>query len=104
MWPSNPLASSAGTRSGAFRKLVTARGAFILPWRPAAVKHLLTAEALAPAELAVGGDDSTRALARELFLLGLQDEMGAGVETAGARSPISRVARELLRLVRRSPQ
>ena len=104
MWPSNPVVSPPETRSGAFRKLVTARGAFILPWRPAAVKHLLAAEALVPAELAVGGADSTRALARELFLLGLQDEMGDGADTAEPRSPISRVARELLRLVRRSPE
>ena len=104
MWPSIPVAATGESRSGAFRKLVTARGAFILPWRPAAVKHLLAAEALAPAELDVGGAESTRALARELFLLGLQDEMGAGLETSDARSPISRVARELLRLVRRSPE
>ena len=104
MWHSNPVASPARTRSGAFRKLVTARGAFILPWRPAAVKYLLAAEALAPAELAVGDEDTTRALARDLFLLGLQDEMGGGTPDASARSPISRVARELLRLVRRSPE
>lgn len=104
MGHSNPVASPARTRSGAFRKLVTARGAFILPWRPAAVKYLLAAEALAPAELAVGGEDTTRALARDLFLLGLQDEMGAGLETPDARSPISRVARELLGLVRQRPE
>ena len=46
MWPSIPVAATGESRSGAFRKLVTARGAFILPWRPAAVKHLLAAEAL----------------------------------------------------------
>jgi hypothetical protein len=92
--PSDSLRTPAG-----FRTLVTARGAFILPWRPDAVKYLLCTEALGPAELAVGGRDAARALARDLFLLGLQDEMGATDDRRSPRSPISRVARGLLRLL-----
>ena len=93
----NP-SNSSGTPAG-FRTLETARGAFILPWRPDAVKYLLCSEALGPAELAVGGRDAARALARDLFLLGLQDEMDAGGAPRTSRSPISRVARGLMRLL-----
>lgn len=82
-----------------WRTLSTARGAFVLPWRPAALKHLLRAEGLAPADLAVGGPSSTRALARDLFLLGLEDELACGAAPARRHSPISILARELLALM-----
>ena len=82
------------------RKLPTARGAFILRWRPSELKFLLRSEDLAPSDLAIGGAASTGALARELFLLGLQDEMAEGAPPGGDRSPISAFARELLGLIR----
>lgn len=95
--PAQP--AMAPSRSGALRKLVTRRGAFILPWRPSEVKFLLRSEDLAPADLAVGGEASDRALARDLFLLGLQDEMACDLPEPRP-SPISRVARGILGLMR----
>ena len=89
----------AQRHSGPLRKLVTRRGAFILPWRPPEVKFLLRSEHLAPADLAVGDEASDRALARDLFLLGLQDEMASDLFEPGP-SPISRVARGILGLMR----
>jgi hypothetical protein len=88
-----------------WRTLATARGAFVLPWQPAAVKHLLRAEGLAPADLAIGGRSSTHALARDLFLLGLRDEMECNDGPRCRRSPISSLARDLLSLIgsRRGP-
>jgi hypothetical protein len=85
--------------SAGWRTLPTVRGAFILPWQPAALKHLLRAEGLAPADLAVGGTSSTHALARDLFLLGLRDEMECSDEPRCRRSPISSLARDLLSLI-----
>ncbi len=84
-----------------WRTLPTARGAFVLPWDPSALKHLLVREGLVPAELAVGGLEATQSLARDLFLLGLQDEMQCGDGPACRRSPISSLARELLSLLGR---
>jgi hypothetical protein len=97
----NPITDPSPSRdpSPGWRTLATARGAFVLPWQPAALKHLLRAEGLAPADLAVGGASSTHALARDLFLLGLRDEMECGDPPRCRRSPISSLARDLLSLI-----
>lgn len=80
------------------RTLPTSRGDFILRWSPADLSYLLDSHRLAPAELATGSPASTRALARDLFLLGLADDL----RHCGRRqepSPISRLARGLLALL-----
>jgi hypothetical protein len=92
----------SGPRPGSrWRILTTARGAFVLPWQPSALKHLLASEALGPADLAVGELSATQALTRELFLLGLEDEMACPDASVCARSPISSLARGLMSLLGR---
>ena len=83
-----------------WRVLPTARGAFVVPWRPQNLKTLLRSEGLAPADLAAAGPESARNLARDLFLLGLQDEMACADSPDSRHSPISAFARELASLLR----
>ena len=101
MFSHRPPHSNGPTRHHvAWRVLPTARGAFVLPWRPQNLKTLLRSEGLVPADLADVGPESARTLARDLFLLGLQDEMACAESPDCRRSPISAFARELASLLR----
>ena len=74
-----------------FRKLETVRGTYFVEWRPAAVKALIAAEGLGAADFARDRPMEIHRLARDLLLLGLQDEL-----ESGRRSPIARLARSLV--------
>ena len=81
------------------RTLPTSRGDFILRWSAAEMSYLLDSHGLAPADLATGCPASTRALARDLFLLGLADDLSRPGPRRQGPSPISRLARGLLALL-----
>jgi len=74
-----------------FRKLETARGTYFVEWRPPAVKALIAAEDLRAADFAENRPLEVHRLARDLLLLGLQDEL-----ESGRRSTIARLARSLV--------
>ena len=80
------------------RRLATSRGHYIVNWEPSHLNYLIESEGLKPEELIAGDPEGLHGLVRELFLLGLQDEM-AGDEFGDARvSSITRFARKLLRI------
>ena len=73
-----------------YRKLETRRGDYFVPWSPEHVAALIRAEALRPDELAMTDGARRHRLVKDLFLLGLRDEMGRG-----GPSVITRYARAL---------
>lgn len=79
----------------AYRSLSTRRGTYFVNWSPEDVKALVEQEALAPADLACADRAELHSLTRDLFLLGLQDELATQGE-----SSITGFARQLMRQAR----
>jgi len=74
-----------------FRKLETSRGDYFVRWSPDHVAELLSSEALRPEEFVTADRGRRQRLVKDLFLLGLQDELGYG-----GPSVITRYARALM--------
>ena len=79
-------------RTENFRKLATVRGDYIVEWRPGSINALIRNENLSAEDFRIGDPRELKTLIRDLLLLGLQDE----IETC-SRSPITRLARTLMR-------
>jgi hypothetical protein len=82
--------ASADTRS--YRKLATRRGDYFVRWAPEHVTALLCAEALRPEDFLPDDPARRHRLVKDLFLLGLKDELGRG-----RPSVITRFARAMMR-------
>ena len=78
-------------QSARFEKLRTRRGSYFVTWDPEPVNALLTAEGLNPRELEFDTPRERHRLIRELFLLGVRDEIRSDRE-----STITKFARQLL--------
>jgi len=73
----NRRVATAGGGRG-FRKLKTSRGDYFVRWSPDHVAELLCSEALRPEEFVTTDRGRRQRLVKDLFLLGLQDELGQG--------------------------
>ena len=77
--------------AGGFRKLETSRGDYFVRWSAEHVNELLRSERLRPDEFVASDRGRRHRLVKDLFLLGLQDELGQG-----APSVITRYARAIM--------
>ncbi len=57
-----------------FRKLITTRGTYFVPWNPEPVKSSLTHENITPYELLAADKREVHYLIRDLFLLACKEE------------------------------
>ncbi len=81
------------------RKVITRHGTFIINWTPAEVEYLLASENLIPEDLLVNDRQHLRRLIRDLFLLGLSDELSRGMIHRDEPPRLAQFARTLARLV-----
>ena len=99
-WLTGRTRRSGCRQDGAFRSIETRRGTYFVHWDPDAVGALIESEGLRADDLDVQGTKARQRLARDLFLLGLKEDLAVGSRPAG--SPISRLARSLVKMERPS--
>ena len=85
----------SGVRDQDFRKLVTTRGTYFVPWSPESVKRLLTQEKITPNELLVADKREVHYLIRDLFLLACKEEMMHGINSKRHISALALYAQNL---------
>jgi hypothetical protein len=95
-WLRNKTRRPTRRQDGLFRSIKTRRGTYFVPWDPGAVSALIDSEGLRADDLYVQDPKARQRLARDLFLLGLRDDLVLGPRPAG--SAISRLARSLIRM------
>lgn len=95
-WLTGRTRRPARRQDGAYRSIATRRGTYFVRWDPDAVRALIDSEGLRADDLDVQDPNARQRLARDLFLLGLKDDLALGPRPAG--SAISRLARSLVQM------